>query len=428
VHRPLPAAARSARLLLPLVAVGLAGAALAAEWSVTPRLGVRMEYDDNRRLSLDCPARSTEEECTPPTGTFGTVVDAAAQLAWATQVSTVSVTPRLRASRYQEDPDLLDSDDQYLDLIASTRSERARYGLDGNMSLETVQTSETIADQEGVSLRRRNVQIPRDQWRLRPSWSYTLSERNVLSLDANLTWVDYGSEGRTGAAGGYVDYNFYVANASLAHALTERDTISGFAYFSRYERDVLDSVTDSVGFQVGYELALTETLKGSVAVGLVRSDFSSDSQRIEVAGRELVIPGLETTEDGQLINASLTQTLERGSWSVTASRTLSPTGEGVLVTRDELRGNLTHGLSQRLEGRLGVLAFADSSVGGQGQRSDRDYARVELGLRYRLTPYWSVTGQYNYRYEKYDTNPDAADSNALWLTVNWQGNKWATSR
>lgn len=408
-----------------LLGAWVAGPVSADEWSITPRLDARLQYDDNYRLVVS-----------DPVSTVGTIVDLAADLAWRTEVSRASISPRVRVNRFDQQQDLLNTDDLYLDLAAETSTERARYGLRGGIESATVLTSETIQDQEGLSLGRREVQADRDAWRLRPSWSYVLTERDRLSLDADLSAVDYESV----PGGGYVDYRFAVANAALGHALTERDTVSGIVYLSRYDRDVLDSVTDSIGFQVGYERELTETLTGYAAFGMVRSEFTSDPLRFFVIGpggvplvgpdgRPVVIEvSNDSTDWGQLINLRLKQRLYEGEWSLEATRNLSPTGDGVLVTRDEVRADYTHRWTERLSGRLGVFAFKDESSTSRVQVADRDYARLELGVSYRLTPYWTVSGRYAYRYEKYDTVDDPADSNAVWVTLAWQGDRWAASR
>lgn len=417
-------------------------AARADEWSVTPRLTASVEHDDNKTLRRTDPISAT-----------GVVVDVGAALGWQTDTTNVVLTPRLRSGRYDKERDLLNDDNLYLDLASSASTERARYGLNGNLTLDSVDSSETIAEEEGLTRIRRTVSIDRDRRVLAPSWSYNLTERDTASLSATLSWVNY--DQGDGTRSGYVDYKYHVLNASLGHAFTERDTLSGILYFSRYSRDVLNSVTESIGLQVGYEHAFTETLKGSVAAGGVRSEFSSDAGEVPAGsivrtvtladGRTVQVPitpsgqllalaaEADSTEYGQLINASLSQKLELDEWSLSLSRTLNPTGDGVLVSRDELRGNYRRKLSERLVGNVSALAYQDSapSRAGQAIRPDRDYVRVEVGLAYRLSPYWTVRGLYRYRTETYDLvagGEDTADSNAVWLSLAWQGEKQATSR
>jgi hypothetical protein len=417
-------------------------AARADEWSVTPRLTASLEHDDNKTLRLNDPISAT-----------GVVVDAGAALGWQTATSSVVLTPRIRSGRYDKERELLNDDDLFLNLTSSSRSERARYGLNGNLTLDSVDSSETIAEEEGLARVQRFVNVDRERRVLSPSWSYNLTERDTASLSATLSWVNYDQGDATQRD--YVDYRYHVLNASLGHAFTERDTVSGILYFSRYARDVLDSVTDSIGLQVGYEHAFSETLKGSVAVGGVRSEFSSDAgeapagsiirtvtladgRTVQVAltpsGQLLaLVEEADSTEYGQLINASLSQKLELDEWSLSLSRTLSPTGDGVLVSRDELRGNYSRQLTERLVGNIAAVAFQDSapSRAGQAVRPDRDYRRLELSLSYKLSPYWTVRGLYRYRMQQYDLVTDAndtAESNAFMLSLAWQGEKQATSR
>jgi len=387
------------------------GTVQADEWSATPRVSAGVEHDSNKTLVIRDPISAS-----------GVIVDAAVALGWATETSNLVLTPRVRWGRYNEEPDLLDHTDFYLDLASSGSTERARYGLNGNLTLDSVDTSQTIAEEEGLRrLRRENVD--RNRRNLAPSWSYILTERDTASLSGSFTWVDYDESDLL--QGGYVDYRYHVLNASLAHAFTERDTVSLIGYYSRYSRDLFDAVTDSVGMQVGYEHQFSETLKGSVAAGAVRSDFSSDADDLLDSG--------DDTEYGQLINASLSQRLERDQWTLSAGRTLSPTGDGVLVRRDEVRGDYWRQLTERLTGHIGGLLYHDESPTKAGGilRPDRTYGRVELGLAYQLSPYWTLRGQYRYRFEEYDLlggGDDRADSDSFLISIAWQGEKYATAR
>ena len=406
-------------------------AALADEWSARPRVSSRLVYDDNPRLWRD----HTNDA-------LGVVTEAAVDLGWSDGASQLSFTPRLRYNEYGSDHPELDSLDQYYTLSGATSTERAKFGLSASASFATVLSTEDVVEETG-GRERRDRKVDRDSLTINPSFSYVLSERDTLGVDVTASDVDYQGPG-------YHDYQFYTANLSLGHALSERDTVSAILYLSRYDRTMLesgttlrlpfgsgsllvpvrgdvDATTDSIGAQAGYERSLTETLKGRVAAGVVRSELSAEKAKLPGG-----LPSVELVEDstdwGQLVNLSLSEKLERMTWEVAASRTLSPTGDGVLVRRDEVSGGLSRELAPRTSGRLRLVGFREEGLKSSADYSDRKYARVEAGVSYRLTPFWTVSGHYQFRHEKYEYADDAANSNAFWLSIGYQGDKWAVSR
>ncbi|MCU0934882.1 MAG: autotransporter outer membrane beta-barrel domain-containing protein [Gammaproteobacteria bacterium] len=400
-----------------------ATSAHADEWWAAPRVSLVGLYDSNPRL-----VTSGHD------GAFGARLNLAADLGWATETTSVTFTPRLRSDRYTNEQDLLNSDDQYFDLTASTETERAKVGVDGKLSYTTVVSNEDVVEDIGPAQQRIREQVSRDSRTLRPHGSYRLTERDTLQADANLTDVNYGGQG-------YVDYTFYVSNLSWAHALSPRDTVSLLGYASRFERDLPrqflgvaavndpKGTTDNVGLQVGYQRALTETLTGNVAAGAVRSEFKPDPLRFAGGGRLDLFE--DATNYGTLINVGLSQRLEQTEWEVSASRSLQPTGDGVLVRRDELKVDVSQDFGPLTTGRLAVLAFHDQRDQEQaraGNRADRRYARVETGLSYRLARHWTLSGEYRYRYQKYQEAEDSAESNGLWVTLSYAGDRWSVSR
>ncbi len=406
-------------LAAPVLAL-LPATAPADEWSAKPRVSSRVIYDDNPRLFTD-----NQDDA------LGVITDAAVDLGWSDGASQIAFTPRLRHNEYDSDHPELDSLDQYYTLSGSTSTDRAKYGLNASASFATVLTTEDVVEETGRR-QQRDRQVDRDSLSITPSFSYILSERNTLSVDFTASDVNYKGPG-------YRDYQFYTSNVSLGHALSERDTVSAIAYLSRYDRTLLDSgdlggllrskvdgTTDSIGAQAGYERAITETMKGRVAAGLVRSEFSADKAKLVGGGSVELFE--DSTDWGQLLNFSLNEKLDRYGWEVAASRALTPTGDGVLVRHDELSGGLSRELGPLTSGRLRLVAFQEKGLKSTADFADRKYARFEAGLSYRLTPFWTLSGSYQYRYEKYNDADDSATSNAFWVSIGYQGDKWAVSR
>lgn len=409
----------------------LSGGALADEWSVTPRLTEAVTYRDNPLLRTG----DDDQEV------FGSQTTLAADLTWRTETSEARFTPSYLVNRYDDLKDALNNEYQYYDLELSSRTERLRYGVTGGLTLDTTTSTEAIEQEGQLGVERvvRDVQVDRNRLSLRPYLSYVLTERTQASLSLDWTSVTYDDD----RSAGYVDYDYAVLNASLGYALSERDTVSGILYYSVYEREPFEAFSGALGFQdvtatttnlglqIGYEHAFTETLRGSVAVGGVRSEYEADPDILpaSILGDVVFLPAdTASTEYGQLITASLRQKLERGQWDLDLTRNLSPTGDGFLVSRDEVRTSYRYELDPYTSTRVTLVGLKDENLGSRTDIENRDYARVEAGLSYRLTPYWTLSGRYDFAYQKYENADDSATSSALWVSIAYQGDKWAVSR
>ena len=63
----------------------------------------------------------------------------------------------------------------------------------------------------------------------------------------------------------------------------------------------------------------------------------------------------------------------------------------------------------------------DRVIGTADNRNDRDYARLELSLRYQLAPTWYISGGYGYTWQEYVVDADDASNNQLFLSVGYRG-------
>lgn len=374
-------------LILALSSQGIS----AAEWSAKPIVYAGAEFNDNKRLTT-----------LPHDSVLGGIFDASAQLAVATEASSLNLVPRVRLSFYTPDRETdLDSEDIFFDFSGNHTRERALWKLNGNYTRDTTLTSEL----ETTGLTQVNRQ--RQSIYLAPSVDYAIAEKNTLQLGFGYTDVVYEDAQRTGL----VDYTYKTASLTDTHQLSEFEQVNGTLFVSRFEAPESSTTTDSLGLQLGYTRTFSESLKASLAIGFIASEI------------ELI----EKTRDvGPLFDVSVEKKLEATVFTGIYSRAVSPTGSGTQDTLDRLRLSVNHKISEQLDANLGFSFVQSETQAAIAGDASRDYARLDARIRYRLTEFWSLIGGYSYSRAEGSLEP--ADSNGILLTLAYEGEKWAISR
>ncbi len=106
-----------------------------------------------------------------------------------------------------------------------------------------------------------------------------------------------------------------------------------------------------------------------------------------------------------------------------------PTGRG-LVDREEVSFGANHSFTDRIIGKSKLRYFRTDTVSEEtldlsNQASDQ--IRLEAGVDWRMTEFWTLGGGYSYR-SRSPEQGESADSHGLFLTVGYNGNKYAVSR
>lgn len=403
-ERPVDRGGRLARLFA--IALLLPGAALAAEYFYEPRASFHAQVNDNPLL--------TQEKDT----VYGGFTDLQLEFGAATERSSLSLTPRGRIYRFASD-DRLDREDLILDLAGRHLfTERLSSGLAFNFTQDTTTTSE--AEDTGLV----RVRTNRTSKNVSPSLSYALTDRDTLS--ASFSWTDVAYEETVTRA--FTDYEYLNLSGVWQRQFSETSVLFATLFVSRFKTPQTEGETDSIGFQAGFERAFTETLSGRVAVGAIHSEFEF-LERIIIPPFIFVRPA-ESDDTGVLLDFSLTKRFEVSSVTVSYVSSVSPSGRGAQQSQDrwKLLGN--YRINERLTALLDVeyLVSESQSAGVGSPALDRTYWRAEPRLRWRWTENWSVVGAYRYVNQEYDTAPDAADSNAVTVSLVWAGDRSSISR
>lgn len=355
----------------------------AAEWSARPSADARAEYNDNVQL-LPGHVESTE----------GMVVNASVNLQRADERGHLRLTPTLRAIRYNSDS--LDSNDQMLDGEWVRHGERGGWQLNAGWTRDTTLTSEL--ELSGlIQTRKRHLER-----RLAPSIYYVLSPRHSVRMNADYTSVSYVDAQFTGL----VNYNYISTDLSWAYQWSERIEVTSSIFGNRLDARAIDNRTDTGGVQLQLNAAFTERVDGEFSVGLRQSDDNQTGSK---------------NSEGWLSNLHLTRKDSRGQWHMMASRTVDPSGTGVLVQHDQLDLTREQNVSQHWNMSVNAHWSANQDPRSTVINSDRRYRSGTLRLSRILSPTWRVDATYAYAWQRYAGQMDPAEQNIFMLSVNYSG-------
>jgi hypothetical protein len=376
-------ASRPVALTLTAAACGggllCASAADASEWLMTPTARVVSEYTDNPRFFVD-----------GGTSTAGAALEASASLRRKTERSDLSLSPRLRSARYEDD-ETLDSDDQYLDGQYTFITERSQWTASTNFTRDTTLTSELGAT--GI------VQANRRHESLTVSAGPSLQLTQRVAVGAQAYWLD--SHYVDAQATGLVDYEYRAGSLFANVAADEISTVTLTGQHSELRVDGQESRTRSSSVSLGWRyrpLALW-TLDLSAGPAFVETDFADDS--------------------GMIFDANLRRQGERWNAGLRVGRDLSPTGRGVLTQRDQLALTADRRLTERLSASVLARWIRNQDLGISFL--EVEYGRLDLSLSWRLAEHWHLALTAGAASQRPETRSQSAENYRTSLSIVWNG-------
>lgn len=374
-------------LTILLAALGMvAGSALAqsAQVIVTPKVGYRIQYDDNLNNTKD---GDVEHRLRP---------------ALQVDVNTEQSKNRLEASvsLYRlHDNDNLDRTEQ--DYSLSSRNQlHERVRLDVNGSYETDYTINKVAEELAETTRKTGRRRFNGSTRL----EFVVTERNLVGLNYGFGTTMYDRDD-------FVDYDVHNYSADWTHIWTERFRtrlgVGGTWYDNEYT-DGDGEYTDQ-SLTAGFEYDIDEIWTWSFTGGYVRSNTQVDRPALQV----------DKDGDGYIGSTRLAWDYPRSDGYVEYSRDNTVGLNGETLTRDRFRLWEKYLLSERSHLRFEALMTLAQS---DGTIRDRDsvYYRLRPTYEYALDEHWTWEVGYSYELVEDRKADTSYDRNKVFMGIRWQ--------
>ena len=372
-----------------IVASDVASRSEAAEWSLSPSVGVKGVYNSNLLLTP-----------LPHDETYGYWVTPAAEFAGKTE--RLDVRSRIAADFVGyfggEDRRFTNI---FTPLSVEYRTEKDRIGFTGGLTRDNTLLSELQATGVVLDFTQRN------QWAANPTWARSLTEK--LSLQSGIQFSD-----TTYESDRLVDYRLMGGSGGLSYQLTERDEIqvSG-SYVDFHTTDSPSPFRANFpGINMSLTHAFAESLTGTIYGGPRFLSSTSQTQVGDITAGETV----------WLAGVNVKKNLERAALHVSFARDLVPSGFGLLIqtNRGELSGS--YEISETLSCSLnvvGILTSGKATAATGGVFPDSRYISLAPKLAWKFLEWWQAEVSYMHRWRDVDTAADSAQSHATTFMVTY---------
>ncbi len=369
----------------------------AAEWSLSPSVGVKGVYNSNLLLTP-----------LPHDETYGYWVTPAAEVAGKTE--RLEVSSRIAADFVGyfggEDRQFTNA---FAPLSVQYRTEKDLIGFTGGFTRDNTLLSELQATGVVLQFTQRN------QWTANPTWTRRLTEK--LSFQSGVQFSN-----TTYESARLVDYRVVGGSGGLLYQLTERDQVQLLGSYVHFR--TTDSLfgfrADFPGINMSLTHAFAESLTGTIYGGPRFLSSTSQTQVGDITARDTV----------WLAGASVTKNFERATLQLSFARDLAPSGFGLLIqtNRGELSGS--YEISETLTCSLnvvGILTSGKTSAVIGGVFPDSSYVSLAPKLSWKFLEWWQAEVSYMYRWRDTDTAIDSASSHATTFMVTYYPPKFSLS-
>jgi hypothetical protein len=224
-------------------------------------------------------------------------------------------------------------------------------------------------------------------------WVSQLNERLTFNVDASYSRVRYGQS--TGVAT-LTDYGYSSTSPALSWQATELTSLTLLAGFSLYKS--LDGSTRSsdTNLEIGFVRQLTELWNLSAKAGASR-----ESDQINEYFGPFFLGALKSTANGTVFSADLTRQGLRLATTLSASRSLVPSGFAFLSRRDRYELQAVYPCSERwtLQGYVRYRNEQDPQF--FVPTVERKYTDMGLSAAWLATEHWTLTTTVSHVREKF---------------------------
>jgi hypothetical protein len=336
----------------------------AAEWSAGPQVVWQSQHNTNPYL-VHAPERTVTTHR----------LDMSVPLIGGYDATELRLEPQLhliRTPHWRE----LDRDEYAVGFGVNRMIESGNYGVSGGYTRDTTLTSEFLdTGYVGVN-KQRNV------WSLEPYMNRQLSP--VIDLMTALKFRK--QEYQDAEATPLVGYEYAQANIALSHQLDERNVVRCGVDHSRVS--TVTAISDDTGLRCSLMREMAEPLRGSLTLGGHRA---SSSGNFETQSRS-----------GSLAALDLTYETADVRWGLRGSRSVEPSGYGLLMRTDQLGLTAAYNINESLWASASITVNHYVMTTPVYDLPERDYEAVHWRIVWQWLPEWTLEGGVNYARQRYD--------------------------
>ncbi|EMR14345.1 long-chain fatty acid transport protein [Methylophaga lonarensis MPL] len=375
------------RYSLLLLGVALTTPALSAEWVIDGRLTPKIEYDDN--VLLQESKQSSTIYSVSPTLNFSRSLEN----------NSVRASLGYDIERYAS-LSRLNRENPFADISASYQTMRSGYGISASYRERTVRS---IAEEDTGDFSSDATVRSR---RIAPSYSYQLTERDVIAFNASYSELRYDQRN-------FSDNDTLTLSSQWSRSFSERFSAGFNAGYTQYEStgEFTRSDYDSTNFGVNLSYRWTErtSITGSAGVNYLKSTVRTGPVKQNDSNR------------GTLASVAMSHQTTLDNFSLNLSRSLNPSGEGVLNQQDRVSFNWSRKLTDRMSFNLST-SYSQTSRADDTGSNKRKFTDVAPNLSWRMTETTSINTGYRYRKIQGDRE-DNINGNAVFVSFgyNWDG-------
>jgi len=330
----------------------------------------------------------------------------------------------------------LNIDEQLFSVDYQHKNERLQWGTRGSYN------NQSSLNTEGTVLGGVNFnQVMAKQLSLAPSVSYSLNELSSLSFDYSYYKTTYEKNQNNFFLS---DYDYHQVSGTFNYLYTERDKLNVTLSGSRYKTVLQDYPTYNEVAQLGWQHSFSQQLIAYVSAGvnysqnkfkdplLIPGDFFGFPELFfdpdtflpfDPDTGDLLLEqrykNIENNDFGQVYQASIQKSFERGAVSLIGSRSQTPTSQG-LQTQTELAINNAYTINERWTSGLTASYSINEITAISDSPFDRTYYSISPNINWKWTPEINLGLSYSFRQQEYKNSTGPSQGNSVQLQFSYQ--------
>lgn len=315
----------------------------------------------------------------------------------------------------------LNVSEQLFSLAYNHNSERLQWGTSGYYN------NQASTNTQGTVLGPTFTQVMAKQLNLAPTATYSLTELSSLTVNYSYNKTTYDKTQNIFLS----NYDYHQASGTFNHLYTENDKLNATLSSSRYKSPTRGLTTFNNVAQLGWQHSFDKQLVTYLSAGMNYSQSETTIASIgtirgipvyrdPVTGNFTEVqPVINKNGFGQVYQASIQKTFEKGSVSLVGSQNQTPTSQG-LQTQSQLSINTTYTINERLTSGLSASYSIYELTGIKNSPLNRNYSSIGPNINWKWTPEINVALSYTYRQQEYKSSSQVSQDNSVQLQFNYQ--------